>query len=320
MDTFPNIKFANNIHSYGGYFMWAPGAYKNDGFRTTSPAPNIGIEKYFFEAGENILGASRTRAARSSCRSARARSPTCSTRAAGNSADDAWYRKGIISYSFETGADRILNTTTGTRRPRSSASSRASRASAPVAARAPARPTARSSNEGRDEALEFAAGNFGLVESAYAYGKDVTAADGDLDSDGVTQSKDPINYRFNDGQRAVGHPLHDGRLDADPVVADLRGAARPQRRPGPDDLSTPGATRSSGWRSTSRATSRRSSPRRVGRSACDATTPGSASAAPCGATLAADAGRSGAASARSRRASPRCYTASDHGDRDLHGR
>ena len=27
-DTFPNIKFANNIHSYGGYFMWAPGAYK----------------------------------------------------------------------------------------------------------------------------------------------------------------------------------------------------------------------------------------------------------------------------------------------------
>ena len=52
---FPNIKFSNNIHSYGGYFMWSPGAYKNDGFRTTSPAPNIGIEKYFFEAGENVL-------------------------------------------------------------------------------------------------------------------------------------------------------------------------------------------------------------------------------------------------------------------------
>src|SRR4051812_28242106 len=24
-DTFPNIKFMNNIHSFGGYFMWAPG-------------------------------------------------------------------------------------------------------------------------------------------------------------------------------------------------------------------------------------------------------------------------------------------------------
>ena len=57
MDTFPNIKFANNIHSYGGYFMWAPGSYKNDGQRTTAPAPNIGIEQYFFEAGEKILRA-----------------------------------------------------------------------------------------------------------------------------------------------------------------------------------------------------------------------------------------------------------------------
>ena len=62
--------------------------------------------------------------------------------AAGNSADDGWYRKGIIAYSFETGADRILNLTTGTAR-RRSASSRASARSAPAAARAPARPTAR---------------------------------------------------------------------------------------------------------------------------------------------------------------------------------
>ena len=27
VDTFSNIKFAINIHTYGGYFMWAPGAY-----------------------------------------------------------------------------------------------------------------------------------------------------------------------------------------------------------------------------------------------------------------------------------------------------
>ena len=26
--TFPNIKFAMNVHSSGGYFMWPPGAYK----------------------------------------------------------------------------------------------------------------------------------------------------------------------------------------------------------------------------------------------------------------------------------------------------
>ena len=28
VDTFSNIKFAINIHTHGGYFMWAPGAYK----------------------------------------------------------------------------------------------------------------------------------------------------------------------------------------------------------------------------------------------------------------------------------------------------
>ena len=31
VDTFPKIKFAINIHTHGGYFMWAPGAYKSQG-------------------------------------------------------------------------------------------------------------------------------------------------------------------------------------------------------------------------------------------------------------------------------------------------
>ena len=29
-DTFKNIRFSNNIHSFGGYFMWAPGTYLPD--------------------------------------------------------------------------------------------------------------------------------------------------------------------------------------------------------------------------------------------------------------------------------------------------
>ena len=36
-NTFPNIKFANNIHSSGGYFMWVPGAYTPK--RETLPYP-----------------------------------------------------------------------------------------------------------------------------------------------------------------------------------------------------------------------------------------------------------------------------------------
>jgi len=53
VDTFSNIKFAMNVHSYGGYYMWSPGAYIFPG-RITLPAPNIGIEAYFF-AGANLV-------------------------------------------------------------------------------------------------------------------------------------------------------------------------------------------------------------------------------------------------------------------------
>jgi hypothetical protein len=210
MDTFPNIKFSNNIHSYGGYFMWAPGAYKNDGFRTTSPAPNIGIEKYFFDAGENIL--KRIKDSRGTIILPERTGPIADVlySAAGNSADDAWYRKGIISYSFETGADRMLSTTTGITP--TAVGFQPCFAGVGTGGGQGACPTSGAlSNEGRDEALEFAAGNFGLVESAYAYGKDVTPPVADLDSDGVTQSKGPINYRFNmTSEPSVIHYTTDG--------------------------------------------------------------------------------------------------------------
>ena len=96
VDTFPNIKFANNIHSYGGYFMWAPGSYIGAG-RVTAPAPNIGIEKYFFEAGEKILA--RIKEHRNTVILPERTGPIADVlySAAGNSADDQWYRKGIIS-------------------------------------------------------------------------------------------------------------------------------------------------------------------------------------------------------------------------------
>jgi hypothetical protein len=54
-DTFPNIKFSNNIHSFGGYFMWAPGAYLPDRSEGDLVHANIGVEKYFFAAGDRIL-------------------------------------------------------------------------------------------------------------------------------------------------------------------------------------------------------------------------------------------------------------------------
>ena len=79
-DTFSNIKFAINIHTYGGYFMWAPGAYKPLN-RETLPAPNIGDRALLLRRRRHDPGrASRSTATRSSSPSGPARSPTSCTR------------------------------------------------------------------------------------------------------------------------------------------------------------------------------------------------------------------------------------------------
>ena len=114
------------------------GLLQNDGSRTTAPAPNIGIEKYFFEAGEKILA--RIKEHRNTVILPERTGPIADVlySAAGNSADDQWYRKGIITYSFETGADRFTVDDIGHAADRRPASSRASAGSAPAAARASA--------------------------------------------------------------------------------------------------------------------------------------------------------------------------------------
>ena len=59
----PNIKFAMNVHSYGGYFMWPPGSYKADG-RITLPRPSIEESGYFLDSARRIIGAIRELAGR----------------------------------------------------------------------------------------------------------------------------------------------------------------------------------------------------------------------------------------------------------------
>jgi hypothetical protein len=200
----------NNIHSYGGYFMWAPGSYKNDAFRTTAPAPNIGVEQYFFQAGEKIL--KRIKDYRGTVILPERTGPIADVlySAAGNSADDAWYRKGVIAYSFETGADRIQNPTTGI--VPTEVGFQPCFGPVGTGGGQGACPASGSLiNEGHDESMEFAAGNYGLVESAYDYAMDTTAPSTSLDSDNVTQSKDAIPFRFiwND-EAAVIHYTTDG--------------------------------------------------------------------------------------------------------------
>ncbi len=110
-DTFSNIKFSNNIHSFGGYFMWAPGAYLPDRSEGEAVHANIGVEKYFFAAGDRILN--RIKEVRDTVILPERTGPIADVlySAAGNSADEHWYNRDVIAYSFETGADRFVPTT-----------------------------------------------------------------------------------------------------------------------------------------------------------------------------------------------------------------
>ena len=254
-DTFDNIKFSNNIHSFGGYFMWAPGTYKPDRGEGTPPTvaahANIGVEKYFFEAGDQILN--RIKEVRNTVILPERTGPIADVlySAAGNSADEHWYNRGVIAYSFETGADRfgaLEQTTLSVAAPVGATAVRVgnrnlftplekvtfdpglpTQETRTVQSVAPANGTSPAPNlflseplqfahaanaivrgqdltqapvgfqpdyatEGKFEALEFAAGNYGLLESAYAYANDDKGPE--VVMTGARTSSTPITTTF----------------------------------------------------------------------------------------------------------------------------
>ncbi|MQA85343.1 MAG: peptidase M14 [Streptosporangiales bacterium] len=99
-----NIKFAMNIHSYGGYFMWPPGAYKLDG-RVTLPRPTPQEEAYFLQSAMTIERG--IAAERGTITWPTQTGPVTDVlySAAGNSADELWYDLGIFGWDFEVGND-----------------------------------------------------------------------------------------------------------------------------------------------------------------------------------------------------------------------
>jgi hypothetical protein len=209
VDTFENIRFSNNIHSYGGYFMWAPGAYVSSG-RRTLPAPNIGVEGYFFEGAKQIL--SRIEEYRGTVILPSRTGPVADVlySAAGNSADDHWYRKDIIAYSFETGADLFTSTQTGT--------TQSAVGFQPNYA-----------NEGRHEAMEFASGNYGLLETALAYAFDNEPPIAEVKPHGGN-SELPIDATFSwVNEPSVIHYTLDG---SEPTKDSPTWEARGPRQPG----------------------------------------------------------------------------------------
>ncbi len=103
-EAHPNIKFAMNVHSYGGYFMWPPGAYKADG-RITLPRPSIDESAQFLAAARQIVGG--IAAERGTVTWPAQTGPVADVlySAAGNSADELYYNDGIFAWDFEVGND-----------------------------------------------------------------------------------------------------------------------------------------------------------------------------------------------------------------------
>jgi hypothetical protein len=107
----PNIKFAMNVHSYGGYFMWPPGAYRVPG-RITLPRPSIDEAAYFLTSARRIVGAIAAERGTVTWPSQTGPVADVLYSAAGNSADQLYYELGIFAWDFEVGND-IWNPTTG---------------------------------------------------------------------------------------------------------------------------------------------------------------------------------------------------------------
>ena len=96
-----------NVHSSGGYFMWPPSAYKQAN-RESLPYPPYGTLNYFDQTADAVLN--RIYSYRGTAVLPSRTGPVNDVlySAAGNQADEAYYKNGIIAYAFETGADKRL--------------------------------------------------------------------------------------------------------------------------------------------------------------------------------------------------------------------
>lgn len=103
-EEFPNITHSMNVHSYGGYFMWSPGAYKMPG-REPLPIPEPEELEMFFDASQRITEAISLH--RGTVTWPANTGPVIDVlySAGGNSADHMYYEHDIVAWNFEVGND-----------------------------------------------------------------------------------------------------------------------------------------------------------------------------------------------------------------------
>ncbi|PZF81191.1 hypothetical protein C1I92_22350 [Jiangella anatolica] len=166
----PNIRFAMNTHTHGGYFMWAPGAYRlptRDGLER----PSFGVESYFYAASDVILNRIKEHRGTSVWPSRVGPISDVLYSAAGNSADDHFYNNGIFAWSFEAGS------------PTWNGSGWSDVGFTPPY------------EEGHEEAQEFSNGWLGILEVAQMYGLDNVMPRSTLEP-GRGPFDDPVDITF----------------------------------------------------------------------------------------------------------------------------
>ncbi|MFJ2030019.1 M14 family zinc carboxypeptidase [Streptosporangium sp. NPDC087985] len=172
---FPNIKFAMNTHSYGGYFMWPPGAYKSAG-RELLPRVDFGTENFFWDASSYILSAVQEHRGTAIWPGRTGPIPDVLYSAAGNSADEHWYNRGIVGWDFEVGAD-IYDPKT--------------KRFTAVGFQPPFR-------EGHEEAMEFSTGQIAILEVAQAFNKDHQRPESTLKITGQTDTRTTFTFEIDE--------------------------------------------------------------------------------------------------------------------------
>jgi len=217
-DNHPNIRFSMNIHTHGGYFMWAPGAYKADG-RVPLERPSVGIEDYFFEASDTILG--KIAEHRGTVVEPGRTGPTIDVlySAAGNSADDVWYNSvdrgtPIFAWNFEAGAN--LYTGVGQ-----------------SGWQSPGGFFPNFAAEGFDQGMEFASGIYGLLEVATQFQADDVAPTSEVNVTNGGWYNGAVDVEFTTSEPATIYYTTDGSrptFDSNVVERrDVRDSAAPVR-------------------------------------------------------------------------------------------
>jgi hypothetical protein len=184
--TFANIRFYLGVHSYGGYFLWPPDSYTLPE-RETLPRLPQAMTDFSWAAASTFLSRVQEHRGTAIWPSRTGDADVWNFYAAsGTPGDEHWYNRGIHSFLVEVGAPKPFRDDEGT-----------------LLGWIEGFHAPDFSEEGYDEAQEFAGGAIGFLEVARAFGRDTTAPQSTLVPAGA-------GFSFETSEPAAVHYTIDG--------------------------------------------------------------------------------------------------------------